>query len=179
MSEPFIAEVRMWGCNFAPRGWAFCDGQILPISQNTTLFSLIGTIYGGDGRTTMALPNLTDRTPLHSGRGPGLSYRPIGQPGGQTEVSLSELEIPAHDHIVRGVSESAISATPSEILFMGHDQSSRQENTFYLSTETQTNTTLAPQAIGNSGGSQPHENQQPYLGVNFCIAMQGLYPSRS
>lgn len=179
MSEPFIAEVRMLGCNFAPRGWAFCDGQILPISQNTALFSLIGTIYGGDGRSTMALPNLTDRTPLQQGRGPGLSNYVIGQRSGQSEVSLNESNLPSHDHIVRGVSEAGNSAIPTEAHFMGQDQSSRQESINYLSTESQSNTTLAAEVIGTSGGGQAHENRQPFLGVNFCIALQGLYPSRS
>lgn len=179
MSEPFIAEVRMWGCNFAPRGWAFCDGQLLPVSENTALFSLIGTIYGGDGRTTMGLPNLTNRAPMQRGRGPGLSNRPIGQLGGTDEVVLTETEIPTHDHIVKGVSEAGSSATPANDLYMGQDNTSRQENTSYLSTDTTTNTNFASAAIGASGLAQGHENRQPFLQVNFCIALLGVYPSRS
>jgi len=179
MSEPFIAEVRMWGCNFAPRGWAFCDGQLLPIASNTALFSLIGTIYGGDGRTTMALPNLTGKSPMQQGRGPGLSSRRIGQVGGSDQVALTEAQLPIHDHIVRGVAEGGSSATPTNELYMGQDQSSRSENISYLSTETVTNTAFAAEAVGQAGASQAHENQQPFLGVNFCIALQGLYPSRS
>ena len=179
MSEPFIAEVRMWGCNFAPRGWAFCDGQLIAISSNTALFSIIGTIYGGDGRTTMGLPNLTDKSPMQQGRGPGLSNRTIGQFGGANEVTLTEAQIPTHDHVVRGVSEGGSSATPTNELFMGQDKSGRQENISYLSTETVTNTNLAQQAIGAEGAGQPHENRQPFLGVNFCIALQGVFPSRS
>jgi len=179
MSEPFIAEVRMWGCNFAPRNWAFCDGQLLPIADNTALFSLIGTIYGGDGRTTMGLPNLTSRSPMQQGLGPGLTSRPIGQAGGTDQVTLTEAEMPAHDHIVRGVAEGGSSATPANDLFMGQDKSVRKEDVSYLSTEVNVNTTLASEAIGETGLSQAHENQQPYLGVNFCIALVGLYPSRS
>lgn len=179
MSEPFIAEIRMWGCNFAPRGWAFCDGQVMPITTNTALFAIIGTIYGGDGRTTMGLPNLTNRSPMQQGIGPGLSRRVIGQFGGADQVALTENEVPAHDHIVRGVAEGGNSATPTNELFMGQDQSSRSENTSYLSTDTTMNTTLAGEAIGHSGMSQAHENRQPSLVVNFCIALDGLFPSRS
>jgi len=179
MSEPFIAEVRMWGCDFAPRGWAFCEGQLLPIVDNTALFSLIGTLYGGDGRVTMGLPNLTDRAPMQQGLGPGLSSRPIGQTGGADQVALTETEMPAHDHIVRGVAEGGSSATPTNELYMGQDQSSRSENISYLSTDTTMNTSLAAEAIGSTGSGQAHENQQPFLGVNFCIALQGIYPSRS
>jgi len=179
MSEPFIAEVRMWGCNYAPRSWAFCDGQELAISSNTALFSIIGTTYGGDGRTTMALPNLTDKSPMQQGRGPGLSDRRLGQKGGTEEVTLTEAQIPSHDHVVRGVSEGGSSATPTNELYMGQDLSSRSENTSYLSDEAITNTSLASEAIGVAGSSQAHENRQPFLGVNFCIALQGIYPSRS
>lgn len=179
MSEPFIAEVRMWGCDFAPRNWAFCDGQLLPISDNTALFSIIGTIYGGDGRTTMGLPNLQGRAPMHQGRGPGLSSRPIGQLGGNNQVALSETQIPSHDHIVSGVAETGNSGQPSDALFMGQDNVSATEVISYTSTETVFNTELAPESVGTSGQGQEHENRQPYLGVNFCIALQGLYPSRS
>ena len=179
MSEPFVAEIRMFGCNFAPRNWAFCDGQLLPISENTALFSIIGTIYGGDGRTTMALPNLTDRAPMHQGRGPGLSDRRIGQSSGTNQVAITEAQIPAHDHMVRGVAEGGTSAEPTNQVYIGQDQSSRTENISYMSTETTTNASLANEAIGNAGQSHPHENRQPFLGVNFCIALQGEYPSRS
>lgn len=179
MSEPFVAEIRMWGCNFAPRGWAVCDGQLLPISTNTTLFSLIGTIYGGDGRTTMALPNLIDRAPMQHGQGPGLTARSIGVPGGTDQVALTKDEIPSHNHVVRGVAEGGTSATPTNELFMGQDQAGRSENTSYLSTEVVMNTEMAAEAIGNAGMSQAHENRQPYLAVNFCIALQGLFPSRN
>ncbi|NOX43740.1 MAG: phage tail protein [Gammaproteobacteria bacterium] len=179
MSEPFIAEVRMWGCNYAPRGWAFCDGQLLPVAENTALFSLVGTLYGGDGRTTLGLPNLTDRSPMQQGSGPGLSSRPIGQFGGTAQEVLAEAQIPTHDHIVRGVTAAGSAATPASDLYMGQDKSSRGESIFYTSTDTTMNTTLSAEAIGASGSSQAHENQQPFLGVNFCIALQGIYPSRS
>lgn len=179
MSEPFIAEVRMWGCNFAPRGWAFCEGQLLPISQNTALFSLIGTTYGGDGRTTVGLPNLTDRAPMHAGAGPGLTRRLLGERGGSNEVTLSEAQLPSHDHIVRGVAQQGDKASPDESLFMGQDGGGRQEKISYLASGVQTNAALAPETIGSNGGGQPHENRQPFLGMKFCIALEGVYPTRS
>lgn len=179
MSEPFIAEIRMWGCEFAPRNWAFCNGQLLSISSNTALFSIIGTQFGGDGRTTMGLPNLEDRAPMQFGRGPGLTDQSIGRYGGADQVSLTEAQLPAHDHVVRAVNEGGSSATPTSELFMGQDQSSRLENISYVSTETVTNTELASEAISQTGAGKAHENQQPFLNVNFCIALLGLYPSRS
>ncbi|WP_196137519.1 phage tail protein [Aliikangiella sp. G2MR2-5] len=179
MSEPFIAEIRMWACNFAPRTWAFCNGQLMPISENTALFSLIGNIYGGDGRTTMALPNLTDRVPMNPGNGPGLTPRRLGDKIGINDVTLTESELPPHDHILNGVAESGNSAQPSESHFMGQDADSAAEVIAFTSDQTSINAQLSEKAIANSGSSQPHENRQPTLGVNFCIALQGLYPSRS
>ncbi|PWK50753.1 phage tail protein [Pleionea mediterranea] len=179
MSEPFIAEIRMWACNFAPRSWAFCNGQLLPISENTALFALIGTIYGGDGRTTMALPNLSDRVPMNPGNGPGLTPRRLGERSGQKEVTLTEAQLPQHDHILNGVAEGGNSGQPSEAHFMGQDVDSAAEIISYTSDQMSLNANLSPQSLANAGQSLAHENRQPLMGINFCIALQGLFPSRS
>lgn len=167
MSEPFIAEIRIFGFNFAPRGWAFCNGQLLPIAQNTALFSLIGTIYGGDGRSTTALPDLQGRAPQHPGRGPGLSEVRLGQKTGTSTVTLTPNELPQHNHTLNGVNDSGIQATPvGGVPARGN---------FYASSLN-----AAPMApLANTGGGQAHNNLQPYLALNFCIALTGLYPSRS
>ncbi|RHW77999.1 phage tail protein [Colwellia sp. RSH04] len=179
MSEPFIAEVRMFTCDFAPRGWSFCNGQLVPISQNTALFSLIGQTYGGDGRTTCALPNLTDRVPMHPGQGPGLTRRNLGEQLGTETVTLTEEQLPAHNHSLFGVDEKGDSERPSNDCFMSQEGGNRQERTYYLSDSATTDTELSPATLGSSGGNLPHNNMQPFLGVNFCIAMEGTYPSRS
>lgn len=179
MSEPFIAEVRMFGCNYAPQSWAFCEGQLLPIAQNTALFSIIGTTYGGDGRTTMGLPNLTGRAPMQHGNGPGLTTRYLGQSGGADTVVLETVNMPSHDHILNAYAEPSTSATSANDLYMGKETGPSSENSSYLSTETTVNTELAQEAIGHTGKSQAHENQQPFLAVNFCIALFGVYPSRN
>lgn len=171
MAEPFIAEVRLFPYNFAPRGWAFCQGQLLPISQNTALFSLIGTTYGGDGRSTMALPDLRSRFAMHPGRGPGLTDRRLGERVGTSSVTLSEAQMPNHRHEVR----TAVSPTtpgPS-----GAMPAQSLGGRAYRAPGT-TTTTMAS-AVMPSGGSVAHENRQPGLALNFCIALQGLYPSRS
>lgn len=179
MSEPFIAEVRIFAGNFAPRGWAFCDGQLLPISQNTALFSLIGTTYGGDGRTTTALPDLRGRSAMHPGRGPGLTSRRLGQRLGTETVTLSEAQIPSHNHLLGGVSDTASTAadgggTPA------NNRSLAKTVAGGLYADTLTNTVpLASSAASNTGGSQSHDNVQPFLTLNFIIALQGLFPSRS
>jgi len=179
MSDPFIAEVRMWACNFAPRGWSFCNGQLLPVSQNTALFSLIGTTYGGDGRSTCALPDLSDRAPMHPGQGPGLTRRNLGEKTGSETVTLTEAQMPSHNHMVTGVAESGTTGTPAEDLYMGKESKSAIESSLYVSTSTTTNTTLSASTIESAGDDQPHSNTQPFLGVNFCIALEGSYPSRS
>lgn len=179
MSDPFIAEVRMWTCDFAPRGWSFCNGQSIPISQNTALFSLIGTTYGGDGRSTCNLPDLTDRVPMHPGQGPGLTRRRLGDKIGTETVTLTEDQMPSHNHMVRGVAETGTSADPTNELYMGQEKTSPIENTFYMSTDSTTNTSLSPSTIGNTGGDEAHNNNQPFLCVNFCIAIEGIYPARS
>lgn len=174
MSEPFIAEVRIFAGNFAPRGWAFCDGQLLPISQNTALFSLIGTTYGGDGRTTTALPNLQGRAPMHPGRGPGLTDRRLGQSGGVETVTLTEAQMPSHAHQVGSTASRSSSPTP-----VGNSFNVSVGDTAY---QTDTSSNLTPMAgnmVGNAGGSQPHNNMQPFLTISFIIALVGLYPSRN
>jgi microcystin-dependent protein len=170
MSEPFIAEIRIFAGNFAPRSWAFCDGQLLPISQNTALFSLIGTTYGGDGRSTTALPNLQGRAPMHPGRGPGLTDKRLGERGGVEMVTLSEAQMPNHNHTARASEEDGRFLTPQD-MYLGAG------STIYATGTS--NASLADQALPNAGGSQAHNNVQPFLTINFIIALQGLYPSRS
>ncbi|MCH9649024.1 MAG: tail fiber protein [Deltaproteobacteria bacterium] len=170
MSEPFIAEIRIFAGNFAPRSWAFCNGQLLPVSQNTALFSLIGTTYGGDGRTTTALPNMKGRVPMHPGRGPGLTSRRLGQRGGTEMVSLTEAQMPNHTHSLIASEEDPGATEPQ-----GHYLPNG--NQMYGTNKSMVN--MADQALPNTGGSQPHNNLQPFIVMNFIIALQGLYPSRS
>lgn len=176
MSEPFIAEIRIFAGNFAPRSWAFCDGQLLPVSQNTALFSLIGTTYGGDGRSTTALPNMQGRAPMHPGRGPGLTARRLGQRMGSEMVSLSEAQIPSHSHTVRARDEPGTSGTPpsntASIANTGFT------DRLYVPNTSSNVVDMASQTASNTGGSQEHNNIQPFLTMNFIIALQGLYPSR-
>ncbi len=172
MSEPFIAEIRIFAGNFAPRSWAFCNGQLLPVSQNTALFSLIGTTYGGDGRSTTALPNLKGRASMHPGRGPGLTSRRLGQRGGVEMVSLTEAQMPNHTHTQMAVERRARNETPANNTALAE----AGETTYKTSTTT---VNMASQALENTGGSQPHNNMQPFIAINYIIALQGLYPSRS
>jgi microcystin-dependent protein len=171
MSEPFLAEIRMFGGNFAPRGWAFCNGQLLSIAQNTALFSLLGTTFGGNGTTTFALPDLRGRAPMHWGQGPGLSTRTLGEVGGVETVTLISNQMPAHTHAVNAVSDPANSAIPTAGLWAA-DQAGDTYN------DSNPNTTMNPQALGIAGGSQPHENMSPFLCVSFIIALEGIFPSR-
>lgn len=173
MSEPFIAEIRIFAGNFAPRSWAFCDGQLLPVSQNTALFSLIGTTYGGDGRSTTALPNLKGRIPMHPGRGPGLTARRLGQRGGTEMVSLTEAQMPNHTHTLRGTNN------PSTVFIPDSNQSLGRSLGGNAYSNGTPNVNLADQALPSTGGSQAHNNLQPFIAMNFIIALQGLYPSRS
>ncbi len=176
MSEPFTAEIRIFAGNFAPRGWAFCDGQLLPISQNTALFSLIGTTYGGDGRTTTALPNLQGRSPMHPGRGPGLTSRRLGEKVGVETVTLSEAQIPAHNHTVRGVTTGAANGAPTNTSAFARSQAAVRN---YENNTTTSLVDLASATLSTTGGSQAHSNMQPFLTLNYIIALVGLYPSRS
>ena len=176
MSEPFIAEIRIFAGNFAPRGWAFCDGQLLPIAENTALFSLIGTIYGGDGRTTMALPNLQGRAPMHPGRGPGLTARRLGEKVGVETVTLTEAQIPSHNHTARAASttgNAGLGPGTSNCLARAGGGNTYQTNSSANLVD------MASQTLSTTGGGQAHDNLQPYLTLNFIIALVGLYPSRS
>ncbi|HMB39372.1 MAG TPA: tail fiber protein [Wenzhouxiangellaceae bacterium] len=175
MSEPFVAEIRIFAGNFAPRGWAFCNGQLLPVSQNTALFSLIGTTYGGDGRTTTALPNLEGRAPMHPGRGPGLTDRRLGERGGVESVTLSEAQMPNHTHTLRAANSpfGGVQAPAANRTF----NRSGGGNAYHPAGST--TVPLSGRALPNTGGSQSHNNLQPYLVMSFIIALVGLYPSRS
>jgi len=173
MSEPFLGEIRMFGFNFAPQGWAFCNGQLLPISQNTALFSLLGTTYGGDGQTTFALPDLQSRVPIHQGQGAGLSFYQLGQKAGVEQVSLSIGQLPAHSHSLSCQTAGGNAQTPQGN-FLAVDASGL--TALYSTTE---NATMSASAIGNTGQSQGHTNLQPYVTLNFCIALAGIFPSRS
>ena len=170
MSEPFVAEIRIFAGNFNPRGWAFCDGQLLPIAQNTALFSLIGTTYGGDGRTTTALPNLQGRAPMHPGRGPGLTSRRLGQRGGVETVTLSEAQMPNHTHTLQATEEEVDRRTPENRFTAEGEQ-------VYGPASNLGN--MADGALAANGGSQTHNNMQPFQAINFIIALTGLYPARS
>jgi microcystin-dependent protein len=171
MSDPFIAEIKIFAGNFAPRGWAYCNGQLLPIAQNTALFSLIGTTYGGDGRTTTALPDLQGRAPMHPGRGPGLSPRSLGERSGSTAATLTVAQMPNHTH-----------DAPTEASDEAADSGDPRSRYLALTTpriyrDTGTQVDMADTATAGSG--QAHLNMQPYQGLNFVIALLGLYPSRS
>ena len=172
MADPFVAEIRIFPFNFAPKGWAFCDGQILPISQNTALFSLLGTTYGGDGKSTFALPNLQGSAPLHPGQGQGLSLYDLGQQGGSETVTLIDSELPVHTHGLRAATQdnadvNLVTPTASFAPSTG--------GTLY---QDATNAQLNPQALSPAGSSFPHNNMMPYLTLNFCIALQGVFPAR-
>ena len=172
MADPFVAEIRIFGFNFAPTGWAFCDGQLLPLSQNTALFSLLGTTYGGDGKSTFALPDLQGSAPMHPGQGPGLSLHDLGETGGSETVTLLQSEIPAHQHFMRAATQD-----PADVKLVNPSATFglSQEGPLYQDTQ---NTSLAPQALTPAGGNLPHTNLMPYLVLNFCIALQGVFPPR-
>jgi microcystin-dependent protein len=175
MADPFVAEIRIFPFNFAPKGWAFCGGQILPLSQNTALFSLLGTTYGGDGKSNFALPNLQGRAPMHPGQGPGLSLHDLGETGGTDTVTLLQSEMPMHNHTMRGTVENGTQGTLTANITLA---TSIGGTVF----QTVTNANLmpmSPNALAPAGGDQPHNNLQPYLTCNFCIALQGVYPPRT
>jgi microcystin-dependent protein len=169
MTEPFLGEIRNFGFNFAPRGWATCGGQLLPISQNTALFALLGTIYGGDGRTTFGLPDLRGRIPMSFGQGPGLSPRTQGELSGQEQVTLTQSQLPAHSHTV-SASSTATTKNPSGAIPAVTNAGASYGTTADLA--------MNPAMTSGPAGSQPHNNMQPYLVTNWCIALEGIFPSR-
>lgn len=175
MSDPFLAEIRIFAGSFAPRGWATCDGQILPIAQNTALFSLLGTTYGGNGQTTFALPNLQGAAPLHPGQGPGLTQRDLGEAGGEPTVSLPWSQMATHNHGAQATTVRATGVAAGGEVWA--EAPSRGEDLY--SDATNTPVAMSPLAFGPAGGSQPHNNVPPYLAVTFIIALEGVFPARS
>ncbi len=175
--NPFLAEVRVFACNFAPVGWAFCNGQLLPIAQNTALFSLLGTYYGGNGQSTFALPNLQNAAVLGHGQGAGLTDRFIGEVGGTSSVTLTSANLPGHTHSLVGSSGDGVLASPANDVPAG--PGADRDLFLYNNAATGTLATMAPASLSVSGGGQPHNNYMPYLGLNFCIALQGVYPARN
>jgi microcystin-dependent protein len=167
MSSPFIGEIRMFAGNFAPVGWSFCQGQLIPIDQNDALFNLIGTTYGGDGQTTFALPDLQSRVPVHVG--PGFA---LGQTGGAEAVTLASTQIPAHGHLVQASQDAGTQAGPSGNVLAA-------SSTVAMYNASAPNQSLGPQAVASAGGSQPHDNMQPFLVVNFIISLFGIFPSQT
>jgi len=175
MSAPFVAEIRIFASNFAPTGWAQCNGQLIPISQNTALFSLLGTFYGGDGKSTFALPDFQGCAPMHAGQGPGLSERFLGETGGEENVTLLQAEMPSHKHSVNadGAGIAAL-GSPANATWGGLP--GRTPPPVYSSAPPSVQ--MSPFAISVTGSSFPHNNMPPYLTFNFCIAMQGVFPPR-
>ena len=172
--DVFVAEIRIFPFTFAPQGWAPCEGQLMPITQNTALFSLIGTIYGGDGKSTFALPDLRDRVPMRGEQGPGLSNRLQGESDGQETVTLIESEIPIHSHAFQASGDLATATQPSGRLLAQGDGIG-----MYGASSQPSTSTAGPEALPPAGGSLPHNNLQPYLTLQFCIALQGIFPARS
>jgi microcystin-dependent protein len=178
MASPFVAEIRIFASNFPPTGWATCDGQLLPISQNTALFSLLGTFYGGDGKSTFALPNLQGSAPMHIGGsqpGPGLSFHDLGEMAGSETVTLLQSEMPAHSHGVVAAPNPALVATPSPAVGLAR---SKVVNAYLPPANSQGLVQMNPFTIGVNGSSLPHNNMMPFLTLTFCIALQGVFPPR-
>lgn len=174
MADPFVAEIRIFPFNFAPRGWAFCAGQLLPISQNTALFSLLGTMYGGDGKSTFGLPDMQGNAPMFWGQGQGLSLRDEGEMGGEEFVTLLQTEMPIHPHTLQAGQDDADQQVPDPTRAIG-----RSQPFIYKQPANANPQAMAFQAVAPAGGSLPHNNMQPYLTLNFCIALQGVFPPRT
>ena len=172
MSNPFLGEIRMAGFNFAPRGWAFCAGQLLPISQNDALYALVGKTYGGDGQSTFGMPDLRGRVPINQGQGPGLNNYVMGQMAGTESVTLTTAQMPSHSHQINAANGGARSANPAGNLLGGGEAD-------IYTHDTANAVALSQNVIASNGGNQPHENMQPYLCINFFIALEGVFPSRN
>jgi microcystin-dependent protein len=166
VAEPFLSEIRIFSFNFPPKGWALCNGQLLPINQNQALFALLGTTYGGDGRVTFALPNLQGRVPIHTGSG-----HTLGERAGEEFHTLSTAELPAHTHTLKAASNPAATGTPDAGAYLA-----REANTYHAASSL---VAMGPGAVTTVGGSQPHPNMQPFLVLSFCIALQGIFPSQN
>jgi microcystin-dependent protein len=179
MSSPFVATVQMFPFNFAPKGWAFCAGQLLPLSQNTALFSLLGTTYGGDGKSTFGLPNMQGNSPLQPGQGSGLSLYDLGETTGSQTVTLLTSEIPSHNHSFSATSNpgTVLSSSGNQLATAHNGSKTIFNNANYLGTGS-TNVVMSPLCTSIYGSGQPHDNMQPYLTLNFCIALQGVFPPR-
>jgi microcystin-dependent protein len=175
MADPFVAEIRIFPFNFAPKGWAWCDGQLLPLSQNTALFSLLGTTYGGDGKSNFALPDLQGSAPMHPGQGPGLSLHDLGETGGSETVTLLQSEIPSHSHGVQAANFPGDIQNPTSATALARSAGGNA----YQSTVNASLFGMAPESLALAGGDQPHNNMQPYLTLFFCIALQGVFPPRT
>ncbi len=175
MADPFVAEIRIFPFNFAPTGWASCNGQLLPISQNTALFSLLGTIYGGDGRSTFGLPNLQGSAAMFQGQGPGLSFRSLGEQGGSVNVTLIITEMPSHTHTINAKAAGG-QASPANLVWGTSNAAKLAANFYAPAAPTPVN--MNPVALSPGGGNLPHNNLMPYLMLNFNIAMQGVFPPR-
>jgi microcystin-dependent protein len=173
VADPFVAEIRIFAGNFAPTGWALCNGQLLPISQNTALFSLLGTMYGGDGKSTFALPNLQGSAPMHQGAGPGLSERFIGESSGVPTVTLLQSEMPVHNHAFNALSD------PADLFAPDPNRSIARSRNGAVYGAAANLTQMSPQVLSIAGSSVPHNNMQPYLALTFIIALQGVFPPRS
>ena len=173
MADPFVAEIRIFPFNFAPKGWAWCDGQLLPLSQNTALFSLLGTTYGGNGKSNFALPDLQGRAPMHPGQGPGLSLHDLGETGGSETVTLLESEIPSHSHAMRASLDDADLKIASPTRSLAKTQGGAA-----YTTSTSPLAGMSGNALAPAGGDAPHNNMQPFLTFFFCIALQGVFPPR-
>jgi len=175
MSDQFVAEIRIFPFNFPPTGWAFCDGQLMPISQNTALFSLLGTTYGGDGKSTFALPDLQGNAPMQPGQGQGLSLRDLGEMSGVESITLLVSEIPFHTHTLNASSQQADIQGPTATTSIGRPVGALP---LVPGSPAPPQVLMAPQALPPAGGGLPHNNMQPYLTLNFCIALQGIFPQR-
>jgi microcystin-dependent protein len=179
MSSPFVAEIRIFPFNFAPKGWAFCNGQLLPLSQNTALFSLLGTTFGGDGKSNFALPNMQGNVPMHPGQGPGLSLYELGESSGSQTVTLLDSEMPGHNHSLNATTAAGTTADPNGAMFADGNWSfsGNSGKVQYYSTQAP-NASMGVNGTSFAGSNFPHNNMMPYLTLNFCIALQGVYPAR-